>query len=224
MNGRRRVGLYGGTFDPVHNGHLYVARELLRNFALDQIVFIPAFAAPHKRDQAITPAIQRYAMLALATRRDNEFVVSTVEMDAPARPYTIETLTALMQLEGPEVRLFFILGADSWMEIDSWREFERVLGLTDHIVVTRPDSPLGARHVGSAIRDRIVDVRGFDRRSITRRLDHDPGPSIFFTDVAFVDTSATAIRSLVGAGREMEWKTQVPAEVGDYIKKYELYK
>jgi nicotinate-nucleotide adenylyltransferase len=224
MIGKQRIGLFGGTFDPVHNGHLSLARELLPMFGLDQVRFIPAYAAPHKRGQSMTPALQRYAMLALATRRDDALEISSVELDAPAKPYTVETLTAIRAATDPETRLFFILGADSWAEIDSWRDHELVLHLTDHIVVTRPGFTLETRHVSAAIRDRVVDMRGFDRRSVLRKLESDAGPGIFFTDVAFADISATAIRKLVSERQERELKLMLPAEVADFIDKYELYK
>jgi nicotinate-nucleotide adenylyltransferase len=223
MSAKRRIGLYGGTFDPVHNGHLIVARELLRSFALDQVLFVPAFAAPHKRGQTVASALHRYAMLAIATRREDDLVVSTLELDAPNRPYTVETLTAVREAEGPDTRIFFIMGADSWAEIASWREFERVLGLTDHIVVTRPGANIETRQVGASIRERIMDVRGFDRRSILRQLDHEAGPNIFISDVAFEDISATAIRKFVRDGERYELKTMVPPEVLDFVDKYELY-
>jgi nicotinate-nucleotide adenylyltransferase len=220
----RRIGIYGGSFDPVHNGHLVVARELLRSFALDQVLFVPAFAAPHKRRRIVTPALYRYAMLVLATRRDEMFRVSTVELDAPDHPYTVDTLVTVRRLEGPEPRLFFIMGADSWTEIDGWRDYERMLGLSDHIVVTRPEFSTDTRHVSRAIRERVVDVRGFDRRSICRWLDHNPGPNIFFTDVAYTDVSATSIRKLARDGPAAELKTLMPTEVYDFIEKYGLYK
>jgi nicotinate-nucleotide adenylyltransferase len=224
MTGTRRIGLFGGTFDPVHNGHLVVARELLRAFALDQVLFIPAHTAPHKRLNPAAPALQRYAMLAIATRRDDQFRVSTVELDTPARSYTVETLATMRERFEDDARLFFIMGADSWAEIDTWREHERLLGMTDHIVVTRPGSTTDGRHVSAGIRERIVDVRGFDRRSIVRRLDSEAGPNIFFTDAAFTDISATEIRKAIREGRTRELNTLLPNEVADFIEKYELYK
>ena len=94
---KRRIGLYGGTFDPVHLAHLEVARRLLELFALDEVLFIPACVAPHKRRTSVTPALHRYAMLALATQDDERLRVSTIELDAPEKPYTVDRVTPAIE-------------------------------------------------------------------------------------------------------------------------------
>jgi nicotinate-nucleotide adenylyltransferase len=221
--GGKRIGLYGGTFDPVHNGHLAVARELVKTFRLDEVRFIPAYSAPHKRQRETAPALQRYAMLALATRNDAALRVSTIELEAPARPYTVETLTALRATEDAATRLFFIMGADSWAEIDTWREYERVLELSDHLVVTRPGFSCTTDHVSESIRRRVIDVQGMDGNGIRAELERNAGPNIFISDLAFTDVSATAIRRAVGEASK-DWLENVPAEVVEFIKKYGLYK
>src|ERR1043165_7316990 len=127
MSERKRIALYGGTFDPVHNGHLAIAQNVLRLFALDELLFIPAHIAPHKRERAVTPALKRYAMLALATQSEERMRISSIELDAPERPYTIDTLARLRERLGPQARLFFMMGADSWADITTWREWERLL-------------------------------------------------------------------------------------------------
>src|SRR5437588_11232196 len=160
---KRRIALYGGTFDPVHVGHMAVARSLLALFALDEVLFIPAYVAPHKRERRVSPALDRYAMLALATQGEERFRVSTIEMEAPERPYTVNTLSSFCESLGRDARLFFVMGADSWEEIATWREWERVLALTDHLVVTRPGYELSTAHVTQQVRGRVVDVRGQTR-------------------------------------------------------------
>src|SRR3712207_1883776 len=109
----RRIALYGGTFDPVHKGHIAVAEGLSKLFSLDEVVFIPAHVAPHKRDSAVTPALHRYAMLALATQARGDFRVSSVELDKPERPYTWETLSHMREALGCDADVFFVMGADS---------------------------------------------------------------------------------------------------------------
>jgi nicotinate-nucleotide adenylyltransferase len=183
----KRIALYGGTFDPVHVGHVMVAKSLLKLFALDQVLFIPAYVAPHKRETQTTPAMQRYAMLVLATQGEPGLMVSTVELDAPERPYTVETLARMQAELGSDARLFFIMGADSWMEITTWREWERVLELTDHIVVARPGYELNAAHVTDSIRERVVDLRGAeDQDEIAREVSRPGGLKIYLTDAVFV--------------------------------------
>ena len=93
----KRIALYGGTFDPVHLGHLAVAHGLSKIFALDEVLFIPAYVAPHKRKEGVTPALHRYAMLALVTQHEERFRISTIELDAPEKPYTFETLQRMRE-------------------------------------------------------------------------------------------------------------------------------
>src|ERR687894_1484138 len=150
--GRRRIAVYGGTFDPVHAGHEAVARNLTELFALDEVLFVPAYVAPHKRDRKVSPALDRHAMLALATQDERLFRVSAVELNAPERPYTVETLAHFRESLGERARLFFIMGADSWEEITTWREWERVLSLAEHLVVTRPGYELPTDHITPDVR------------------------------------------------------------------------
>ena len=134
---RKKIAFYGGSFDPVHRGHIAIADKIVELFDPDQFVFIPAFHAPHKRRKVPTSAYDRYAMLCLATQGREEMSVSRMEFDMPERPYSVETLGRLNEIY-PDDQIFFVMGADSWMEITTWREWKTVLSLTDHIVVTRP--------------------------------------------------------------------------------------
>jgi nicotinate-nucleotide adenylyltransferase len=222
MSKRKRIALYGGTFDPVHTGHMGVARALLRLFALDEIVFIPAHVAPHKRAQAVSPALHRYAMLALATQNEPRMCLSTIELEAPERPYTVETLARMKERYGEGARLFFVMGADSWRDIRTWREWERVLELTSHIVMARPGYGLEGAHVTPEIRGRIVDLRGAER--VARAVEEDETEKIYVTDAVQMDVSATMVRKLVRAGREAEWPALVPQPVAEFIGKYRLYR
>lgn len=222
---RRRIGLYGGTFDPVHVGHLTVARTLLRLFALDELLFIPAHVAPHKRESVVSPGPQRYAMLVLATVSEPRMCVSTVELDVPERPYTVETLARLKEKFGPDAQLFFVMGADSWTEIRTWREWERVLSSTNHIVMARPGYALDSAHLPAEIRGRVVDLRGAREDAIARLIDDEnTAPRIYVTDAVNVDISATDVRRLVREGRDDEWPRLVPPPVAEFIEKYRLYR
>ena len=222
----KRIALYGGTFDPVHRGHVAVAEGLSKFFALDEVLFIPAYVAPHKRGSSVTPALHRYAMLALATQARDDFRVSTVELDAPERPYTWETLSGMREALGRGAEVFFVMGADSWADITTWREWERVLSLANHIVVTRPGYELGVGHVTPAVRERLVDLRGRAGEGVGRAAvdSSEGGTKIFVTDAIQLDISATAIRRAVREGRDRRWEESVPAPVADYIRKYGLYR
>jgi nicotinate-nucleotide adenylyltransferase len=201
-----------------------VAHALLKLFALDEIVFIPAHIAPHKRDQAVTPALQRYAMLSLATQQEPKMRVSTFELDAPERPYTVETLARMKERYGQEVKLFFVMGADSWTDIRTWREWERVLKLTNHIIMTRPGYELKTEHVTPEIRERIVDLRGADPETIARAVEENETEKIYVTDAVEIDISATMIRKLVRSGLYLDWPAMVPQPVAEFIGKYRLYR
>ncbi|MEP6900359.1 MAG: nicotinate-nucleotide adenylyltransferase, partial [Actinomycetota bacterium] len=154
----KKIAFYGGSFDPLHNGHLMIARALSELFELDEFVFIPAFHAPHKKDKKPTSAFHRFAMLCLATNEEEKIKVSKMELDVPERPYTVETLERLKN-ELNETEIFFVMGADSWAEITTWREWEKVLTLVNIIVVTRPDYEITFSHITNEIRERIVDLR-----------------------------------------------------------------
>lgn len=209
--------MYGGTFDPVHVGHLEIARRVSEVFEIEKLLFIPAQMAPHKVGRPVTHPIHRYAMLALATQDDPRLAISTFELDAPDRRYTVDTLEHFQRELGDSTELFFIMGADSWSEITSWREWERLLSMANHIVVTRPGYDLSMTHVGEH-RDRIVDLRKsvtLDRRGLTR---------IYITDLVMNDVSATHIRRLASEGRNEELVNLVPGPVLDYINKYEIYR
>ena len=222
--GRRRIAVYGGTFDPVHKGHEAVAQNLTELFALDEFVFVPAYVAPHKRGRKVSPALDRHAMLALATQDERLFRVSAVELNAPERPYTVETLAHFRRELGESARLFFVMGADSWEEITTWREWERVLTLADQLVVTRPGYELPTGHVTEDVRERIVDVRGAKRERVEAELKNREGPRVYLTDAANVKAAATDVRAAVARGDWASLDALVAPAVAEYIRKYGLYR
>jgi nicotinate-nucleotide adenylyltransferase len=221
---KRRVALYGGTFDPIHLGHLEVARRLQELFALAEVLFIPAYVPPHKRKLNVSRALHRYTMLALATQHDERLRVSTIELDAPEQPYTVETLGRIGAAFGEATDVFFVMGADSWAEITTWHQWERVLNASHHIVVTRPGYEIATTHVGADVRDRIIDLRGLEQRELSARLQDSGEARIYFTDAVNADVSATKIRELAANANREQLSTLVPPPVADYILKYELYK
>ena len=200
MCAKKRTALYGGTFDPVHVGHLEVARRVSKVFEIEKVVFIPAQMAPHKIGRPVTEPIHRYAMLALATQNDPGLWISTFELDAPDRRYTVDTVEHFQRELDDSTELFFIMGADSWSEITTWREWERLLTITNHIVVTRPGYESSTAHVGKH------------------------AGRVLFTDVVMNDVSATTIRKLASEGRFDELIDVVPGPVLEYIKKYGIYR
>jgi nicotinate-nucleotide adenylyltransferase len=217
--GAKRAAIYGGTFDPVHNGHLKVARGVQKLFGLDEVILMPAYVPPHKRGAGITSAFHRFAMLALATEHDEGLTISTAELDQPDRPYAVDTVAYMQETLGSDWRLFFVMGADSWSEITTWREWRRLLTMCDHLVVTRPGYELPTDDV----RGKVVDVRGKNNVAIQAIVEASQSPQVFVTDTVFEDVSATAIRAAAKNG-QAELTNMVPREVAHYIEKYELYR
>lgn len=215
----KRIAFYGGSFDPVHCGHLIIGRELLKHFELDEFHYVPAFRAPHKRRNVPTSPYHRYTMLCLATAGDPRLKVSLLEIEMPDMPFTHETLTRL-NAQMPDARIFFVMGADSWQDITTWREWESVLNLSNHIVVTRPGVEIGFSHVTDDVRSRIVDLRSLPAGKVPKGSSDD---AIYITDVVNLNISATEIRSKVRSG-DIAWREDVPAEVAKYIEKYQIYK
>jgi nicotinate-nucleotide adenylyltransferase len=222
MNRGKRIALYGGTFDPVHLGHVEVAKRVSELFEIDELIFVPAQVAPHKVGREVTQALHRYAMLALATQHEPCLLLSTIELDAPAGRYTIETL-AHFKAAWSEAELFFIMGADSWSEITGWREWERLLTMANHIVVSRPGYQLALDNLPGSLAARVVDLRGMDRPTAAKVVLGSAGYHIFFTDVVMMDVSATSIRNALRQPRT-DLASMVPSVVADYINKYGLYR
>ena len=220
----KRIAFYGGSFDPVHNGHLAIARELLRLFEFDEFYFVPAFHAPHKKSKQVSSAFCRYAMLTLATQNEAQIKISTIELEAPEKPFTIETLTKLKNHYGEAASIFFVMGADSWNEIDTWRDWKQLLMLTNFVVVTRPNVEITTAQIASVnsgkIAERVFDVRGLSPGEIAPKL---AAEGIFLTDAVQVDVSATRIRQEISLQNAAAWRTLVTTSVADYIEKYKLY-
>ena len=222
MCAKKRVALYGGTFDPVHLGHLEIARGVSELFEIQQVLFIPALIAPHKQTRVVTPAIHRYAMLALATQDDPRLFVSTFELDASDRRYTVDTVAHFQSTFGDSSELFFIMGTDSWSEITTWHEWEQLLTMTNHIVVTRPGYDVNDGNISKFLRDRIVDLRvAEDPKTMAQNVS---GKGIFVTDVVMKDISATEIRRAANEDRFADLANQVPQPVIEYIRKYRIYR
>jgi len=214
----KKIAFFGGSFDPVHNGHIEIAHAVLGQFALDQFVFIPAFHAPHKLRTKPTSAYDRYAMLCLASQADPQFVVTKMELELPERPYSVETLSRINE-ELPDDEIYFVMGADSWRDITNWREWEKVLSLSNHIVVTRPRAEVILSHVTDEVRGRIVDLRD----PVNKYETPDNGEHrIYITDKVNIDVAARDIRSKIRSS-DLSWRNDVPLEVANYIEKYQIY-
>lgn len=167
---KRRLGVFGGTFDPVHVGHLLMAEEAVERLRLDQLVFLPASKPAHKRDRRITPVDHRLAMLRLAVRGNPRFAVSPFEAARAGVTYTVQSLEWFATREAAD--LFFVMGQDSLEEFGTWRDPERILALARLAVVPRGDGDRPS--LDAAVRRRVVFLKppriGIASSEIRRRL------------------------------------------------------
>lgn len=211
-----RLGVLGGTFDPVHFGHLRAAESIREAMGLDGVLFVPARVPPHKSRPSIASAEDRFQMAAAAVRGSAHFSVSRIELDREGSSYTIDTLTVLGR-ERPEAQLFFIVGIDAFREIRSWRRWEELLGSYSFVVHGRPGYGLAGAYevVPPQLRSRLVEVGPVP---LVREA---PGPALYLVSALTLNISSTEIRALVRQGRSIRYL--VPAEVEDYIISRRLY-
>ena len=153
-NERRRIGVMGGTFDPIHHGHLVAASEVAHIFALDQVIFVPTGEPYQKDDRKVSPAEDRYLMTVIATASNPRFSVSRVDIDRPGPTYTIDTLRDLRDASGPDADLYFITGADALENILTWHDVDTLFSLAHFVGCTRP----GHRLTGAGLPDGKVSL------------------------------------------------------------------
>ena len=200
-----RIGLMGGTFDPIHYGHLVTAEEARVQFDLSQVLFVPNRYPPHKAIDGVSDPEHRYCMTLLATATNSHFAVSRIEIDRPGPSFTIDTIEALCQASGPR-DLFYITGADAILQIvrGEWERAAELLTLCQFIAASRPGFPLNAD-----------DLR---RHNVTRTvLDN-----LHVMEIPALAISSTDIRNRVAQGHPIRYL--VPDPVETYIIKHELYR
>ncbi len=216
-----RLGIFGGTFNPVHSGHLRTAEEARYKLRLDKVIFVPAGNPPFKERNAVA-ASHRYAMATLAAASNKDFIVSDFEAVRQGKSYTVDTLEMLCK-RYPGDELFFILGSDAFLDMPKWREPEKLTGMTDFIIVGRPGFGFDAI-AGSPY---IVSLKTHEGGSAQPDIDAYAcyslvsGRSAFLVPVTQMDISSTSIRRLVEENRSIKYL--LPASVERYIKKHKLY-
>jgi nicotinate-nucleotide adenylyltransferase len=193
-----KIGIMGGTFDPIHYGHLFIAEAARRALSLDRLIFVPAGTPPHKHYEAMAAAEDRYAMAALAIKDNPRFEISRIETDKAGASYTSDTLETFAGIYGG-ARFFLIMGMDSALEITEWHEPFKILSLSTVVIVARP----------GYIRDKIG------------KMDETVRKSLIFLDVGMIDVSATEIRDNVREGKSVRYMT--PEAVCDYIRDMKPY-
>ena len=222
-----RIGLFGGTFNPIHRGHLAVARQLRQSFPLDRVYLIPSRQPPHKSRSELTPAKHRLAMIELAlTAADaNTLCLSDLELRREGPSYTVDTVEAFRKEMAPGDALFLIMGADAFLELDLWRQWRTLLTRISFIVMSRPGSLEG----GAVSRD-WASVAAYAKAYLDRKYElqadpwqlvHPQRPTIYLTGVPDWEVSSSQVRRRLRKGEGI--RDLVPEAVAAYIEAKGLY-
>jgi nicotinate-nucleotide adenylyltransferase len=226
------IGLFGGTFDPVHRGHIAVARAAMERCKLHRVYFVPANVPPHKLRQPHTPFVHRFTMISLATAGEKAFIPSLLEAPEETAPrkkqaekpnYTIDTIHLLKRSFKNSDRLFLLIGMDAFCEIANWHQAEALFRECEFIVAGRPGYSLAdvANALPASLRPRAEVTRPFQKQAATGDLVL-PGASIHLLGDLHQPASATAIRQAIGSGKSLDRFLDRP--VAEYIKKMGLYR
>lgn len=197
------IAIMGGTFDPIHYGHLVTAEAARVEYQVDKVLFVPTRLPPHKKAYQVTAAKHRYQMTVLATITNPHFYVSRIEIDRPAPSYTIDTLRSVREVFGPEVELYFISGADAILDILTWKDVDEVMEMCYFIAATRP---------------------GYRLEELGRRLGYlqeKYSHKVYCVEVPALAISSTDIRKRVTQNRPIKYL--LPESVENYIYKYRIY-
>jgi len=213
-----KIGLFGGTFNPIHQGHIKAAERVQQKFCLDKVLFIPSNIPPHKNMDAIALPEHRSNMVKLAIADFPGFELCSVEMEAAGKSYSIYTLKKIKKTF-PDNDVFFILGIDAFSEIDTWKDYEKVLQQCCFIVISRSGYRLldAQKVIGGKYGSRICDVSGVQ---IVRDCKFLPG-KIFLFPINALDVASTEIRKRIREGAS--WEGMVSEKVEYYIKENRLY-
>ncbi len=211
-DGAERIGIFGGTFNPIHLAHLRCAEEVREAQRLDRILFVPSASPPHK--QTVAPAAHRLAMVRLAVAGNPYFQVSTIEIARRGRSYSVDTLRAL-RARMPQASFAFIMGVDAFREIDTWKDYPSIFALADLVVTSRPPlhAPALTRALPVAVRQHFCYRSG--------QLEHRTGNRIIFQPVSDLDISASSIRQRLSRGLSIRYL--LPVAVERYIARHALY-
>ena len=214
----KKIGLFGGTFNPIHLGHLRSAEEIRESFELGQVIFIPASSPPHKDKGDILPASQRAPMVRLAIADNPRFAFSEVELRRPGKSYSVETITHFRQQFGPDTELYFILGLDAFLEINTWKEYAALFALCHFIVMTRPgfEKKFTPEHLP------IEMAKYFCYDSQRGRYAHHSGFFVFPKEITALDISSTQIRQNIREHHSVKYLLPEPVET--FIYQNELYR
>ncbi len=220
----KHIGLFGGTFNPIHLGHIQVIQEVKKGFGLDKIFIIPSALPPHKEPDGLVDAGDRVEMIRLSFSNHPDFAVSDIELKRSGPSYTIDTVRHFKSILPEDTRLFLILGLDAFLEIDTWKSYKDLFLLIPFIVMSRITS---GEEVGVFERKTFENYlkskisEGYNISDLQSSYIHEEKQPVFVFDVTPVDISSTKIRKLIKTGRPI--KSLVPEIVEAFIKSKGLY-
>ena len=209
-----RTALFGGSFNPIHYGHLLLADEVRERLGLDRVVFMPAGVPPHKPASGIAPAADRYAMVSLAIADNPAFAVSDLELRRTGPSYTVDTVDAMGL---PPAQLFLVMGSETFLDLLSWREPQRLASLCRLVVIPRSGSAFDPESAAAAKVLRGIGVDGFahvDESSV-------PPGGVLIVHATSLPLDASDLRARAAGGRSLAYR--VPPAVADYIARQRLY-
>jgi nicotinate-nucleotide adenylyltransferase len=224
--GTQRLGVLGGTFNPIHEGHLHIARSVQELFALTKILFVVASTPPHKPQENLIELTHRYAMVSLATAEEPSFIPSLVELEPDVSPYSVDTMRKIARnFDRDSGEIYFIAGGDSLRDVTSWRESDELLTVYNFIFVLRPgiDVRNFEDFLPEKVQTRVCDCTGADRSYVKNRIEeaHSGTNRLFVLNINAPDISATKIREQIASGENPG--DSLPDPVHEYIKKLQLY-
>jgi nicotinate-nucleotide adenylyltransferase len=213
----KKIGLFGGTFNPIHYGHLRAAEEIGESFSLNKIIFIPASDPPHKNRRETIPPVFRLKMVRLAIVDNPRFSLSDVEIKRAGKSYSVETIRSFVQHFGPRISIYFILGGDAFREIHTWKNYLQLFHLCHFIIMTRPGFGKNFSHRNLPVElgeDFCYDAqrKGYVYRS---------GFCVFPKEITALDISSTKIRENFLKGRSAKYL--MPPAVEAFIYQHKLY-
>jgi nicotinate-nucleotide adenylyltransferase len=210
-----RTGVFGGSFNPIHHGHLLLADEVLELLGLDRVLFVPALLPPHKARHGLAPAPDRYAMVERAIADHPGFAVSDVELRRPGPSYTVDTLAAL---SAPDQELFLLIGSETFLDLLSWREPRRIARLARLVVIPRVGSPFDPH--AAAAQKVLREIGGERFARVEERAVPERG--VLIVHATSLPISASDLRARVRDGRSLAYR--VPDDVAGYIRAHGLYR
>jgi nicotinate-nucleotide adenylyltransferase len=219
-----RIGLFGGSFNPIHNGHLAIARQAHKMLALDRTLFIPTGDPPHKRDGALAPAQHRYEMVRLAIAGTPGFELSDIEIARQGKSYSIDTVRELQQQYGPTTSLFFLIGLDAFLDLPSWREPDALLAACSFVVISRPGQSFKTLATLPFLQNITIErLAPLDTGALNRLdLPLPSGQTIICLPLPPSPISASDIRERIRRGAVLA--NLLPPSVESYILHKQLYR